>query len=149
MGFKLNHLALLCGAFTSVPVMASATTQAVDEQLVVIGRQDDTPLNIAANVVVIDAADIQQSGASNLSELLRGRSGIQISDNNSGPVLAMRGFSSSQAVNNTLILIDGRRLNNIDIAAPSLSAIAVNQIERVEILSGSAGCSMVIRQSAE
>ncbi|MBO2680525.1 TonB-dependent receptor [Shewanella algae] len=139
MGFKLNHLALLCGAFTSIPVMASATTQAVDEQLVVIGRQDDTPLNIAANVVVIDAADIQQSGASNLSELLRGRSGIQISDNNSGPVLAMRGFSSSQAVNNTLILIDGRRLNNIDIAAPSLSAIAVNQIERVEILSGSAG----------
>ncbi|MGL5027422.1 MAG: TonB-dependent receptor, partial [Shewanella oncorhynchi] len=98
-----------------------------------------TPLNIAANVNVIDAAAIEMSGATNLTDVLRGQSGIQISDNNIGTSFAMRGFSASTAVNNTLILLDGRRLNNIDIAAPSLNAIPLNQVDRIEILSGSAG----------
>jgi len=117
---------------------ASDTTHQEDE-LVVISRSIKEPLHIAANVNVIDSYDIEKSGATNLTELLRGRSGIQVSDSNSGPVFAMRGFSGSQAANNTLILVDGRRLNNIDIAAPSISAIPLNQIERIELLSGSAG----------
>lgn len=110
-----------------------------EESMVVIGRRAETPLNIAANVNVIDAAEIQMSGATNLGDLLRGHSGIQVSNNNTGPVFSMRGFTASQAANNTLILVDGRRLNNIDIAAPNVSAISLNQIERVEILSGSSG----------
>ncbi|UJF21624.1 TonB-dependent receptor family protein [Shewanella sp. OMA3-2] len=108
-----------------------------EESMVVIGRRAETPLNIAANVNVIDAAEIQMSGATNLGDLLRGHGGIQVSNNNTGPVFSMRGFTASQAANNTLILVDGRRLNNIDIAAPNVSAISLNQIERVEILSGS------------
>ncbi len=116
-----------------------STTSSVDEVITIIGRSENTPLNIAANVNIIDAATIEMSGATTLTEVLRGQSGIQISDSNSGAVFAMRGFSASQAANNTLILVDGRRLNNIDIAAPSINAIPLNQIERVEILSGSAG----------
>ncbi|MFQ6370894.1 TonB-dependent receptor family protein [Shewanella sp. YIC-542] len=137
MGFKLSSLAVLCAAALSN--MAHAEPQQVDETIVVIGRQAETPLDIAANVTVIDAAQIEQTGVTSLAELLRGRSGIQISDSNTGPTLAMRGFSGSQAANNTLILLDGRRLNNTDIAAANLSAIPLQQIERVEILSGSAG----------
>ncbi len=117
----------------------ASDTNHQEDELVVISRSIKEPLHIAANVNVIDSYDIEKSGATNLTELLRGRSGIQVSDSNSGPVFAMRGFSGSQAANNTLILVDGRRLNNIDIAAPSISAIPLNQIERVELLSGSAG----------
>lgn len=115
------------------------TDSNIDDVITVIGRVDNTPLNIAANVNVIDSVDIALSGATTLTDVLRGQSGIQITDSNSGPVFAMRGFSGSQASNNTLILMDGRRLNNIDIAAPSVGAIPLNQVERVEILSGSAG----------
>ncbi|MCG9747495.1 TonB-dependent receptor [Shewanella sp. Isolate8] len=143
MGTQPSKIALLLGACLagSFPALAesSGTPGPVDETITVIGRSENTPINIAANVNVIDAAAIELSGATNLTELLRGQSGIQVSDSNSGAVFAMRGFSASQAVNNTLILIDGRRLNNIDIAAPSISAIGLNQVERVEILSGSAG----------
>ncbi|KFZ37366.1 TonB-dependent receptor [Shewanella mangrovi] len=138
MGFKPTSLAMLCAMATSLPALAEPQ-QTTDEQMVVIGRQLETPLDIAANVTVIDASDIAISGATNLTEVLRGRSGIQISDSNNGAVFAMRGFNSGTAVNNTLILLDGRRLNNIDIAAASIKAIPLNQIERVEILSGSAG----------
>ncbi|MGL5046980.1 MAG: TonB-dependent receptor [Shewanella sp.] len=145
MGTNPTKIALLIGSLCSfsiiAPVMAADDTRTVkvDEHLVVIGRSDKTPLNIAANVNVIDAATIEMSGATSLTEVLRGQSGIQISDNNIGTSFAMRGFSASSAVNNTLILLDGRRLNNIDIAAPSLNAIPLNQVERIEILSGSAG----------
>jgi iron complex outermembrane recepter protein len=146
MGTKPTKIALLLSAvFTVVSINAvaagSAASSAISmgETIVVIGRTAANPLNIAANVNVIDAADIQMSGATNLTDLLRGQSGIQMSNNNSGSVFAMRGFSASQAVNNTLILVDGRRLNNTDIAAPSIESIPINLVERVEILSGSAG----------
>lgn len=154
MGTKPTTLALLISAMlcatslnavaapTSTQSIPSASTESdvtMDETIVVIGRNQANPLNIAANVDVIDAADIETSGATNLTDLLRGQSGIQVSDNNSGAVFSMRGFSASQAVNNTLILVDGRRLNNIDISAPSVESIPLNLIERVEILSGSAG----------
>ncbi|MEI6859128.1 MAG: TonB-dependent receptor [Shewanella sp.] len=148
---KLSKIAILVGSVMSLSVVSSnamaveiANTDEhqanrVDEVITVIGRSENTPLNIAANVNIIDSAQIEMSGATTLTEVLRGQSGIQISDSNSGAVFSMRGFSASQAANNTLILVDGRRLNNIDIAAPSINAIPLNQIERVEILSGSAG----------
>ncbi|WP_144210772.1 TonB-dependent receptor [Shewanella donghaensis] len=140
-----SALSLILGLAASTTSVAYAdTTQdtsanAEVETIVVIGRQDASPLNIAANVNVIDQVDIQLSGAVSLTELLRSQAGIQVSDNNSGTTFSMRGFSASQAASNTLILIDGRRLNNIDIAAPSINAVPLNQVERVEILSGSAG----------
>ena len=144
MGFKPTSLAVLCAMATSLPVLADTPTttthaKATDEQMVVIGRQLETPLDLAANVTVIDAAEIAATGATTLTDVLRGRAGIQVSDSNNGAVFAMRGFNASTAVNNTLILLDGRRLNNIDIAAASISAIPLNQVERVEILNGSAG----------
>ncbi|MFT5235273.1 MAG: iron complex outermembrane receptor protein, partial [Shewanella sp.] len=145
---KLSKIAVLVGSAVSLSLASVATAaetkesqslNSVDEVITVIGRSENTPLNIAANVNIIDAAQIEMSGAVTLTEVLRGQSGIQISDSNSGAVFAMRGFSGSQAANNTLILVDGRRLNNIDIAAPSINAIPLNQVERVEIMSGSAG----------
>ncbi|WP_351088650.1 TonB-dependent receptor [Shewanella sp. S1-49-MNA-CIBAN-0167] len=150
MGTKPTKIALLLSAVFSVATVNAIAAEStdtspgssaisMDETIVVIGRNLANPLNIAANVNVIDAADIQMSGVTNLTDLLRGQSGIQVSDNNSGSVFSMRGFSASQAANNTLILVDGRRLNNIDIAAPSIESIPLNLVERVEILSGSAG----------
>jgi iron complex outermembrane recepter protein len=145
MGTHPNTLAYLIAGLTGLggllsPALAaeSNSIDKVDEHLVVIGRSDNTPLNIAANVTVIDSAEIEMSAATSLTELLRGQAGIQISDSNSGAVFALRGFSAEQAGNNTLILIDGRRLNNIDIAAPNIDAIPLERVERIEILSGSA-----------
>ncbi len=146
MGTKPTKIAvLLTGILASSASISMSTFAAeaesatIDETITVIGRSENSPMNIAANVNVIDAAAIEMSGATSLTEVLRGQSGIQISDSNSGAVFSMRGFSASQAANNTLILVDGRRLNNIDIAAPSINAIPLHQIERVELLSGSAG----------
>jgi len=92
---------------------------------------------------VINAQDIERSGARNIAELLRGRAGIQVrdrfGDGSSGAVFDLRGFGET-AGSNTLIMIDGRRLNNsTDIAAPDLATVALKNIERIEIVQGSAG----------
>jgi len=83
MGTHPTKIALLIGSLCSfsiiAPVMAAdeTNTAKVDEHIVVIGRADKTPLNIAANVNVIDATAIEMSGATSLTEVLRGQSGIQ------------------------------------------------------------------------
>ncbi len=147
MGINPTKIAsLICGVLSVslLPVVGSAYAEtseqfAPEDRIVVIGRSDAQLLDVAANVQVIDASDIQASGATQITEVLRSQAGIQVSDSNSGAVFSMRGFTAGQAANNTLILIDGRRINNIDIAAPKINALALSQVERIEILSGSAG----------
>ncbi|NUY57093.1 TonB-dependent receptor [Salinivibrio sp. EAGSL] len=120
---------------------ASAWAEQNTETVVVIGRSHhaDTLTQIPANVAVITQEYIRKSGAQDITALLRGKSGIQVSDTNSGASFAMRGFSGSQSAHNTLVLIDGRRLNKADLSSPQLGSIALSQVERIEILSGSAG----------
>lgn len=145
---KLSKVAMLVSSvLTLSPTCVTRAAEVEEVQLLdhanetitVIGRSENTPLNIAANVNIIDLVAIEMSGATTLTEVLRGQSGIQISDSNSGAAFAMRGFNGSQAANNTLILVDGRRLNNIDISKPSINAIPLNQVESIDIMSGSAG----------
>ena len=139
--FTLSMVAALTASCIYTPIVfaeASSKDKPL-EVIVVTGRQAKSELDIPSNINIIDSSEIQASGATNLEDVLRGQAGIQVSDSNSGAVFSLRGFGSGQAGNNTLILIDGRRLNNIDIAAPAISAIPLNQIERIEVLSGSAG----------
>ncbi|MEJ2621265.1 MAG: TonB-dependent receptor [Candidatus Thiodiazotropha sp.] len=112
------------------PLVVSATRS---EQL--------NPL-IPAVIRIIDRQQIEQSAAHNLLQLLNGHSGIQISSlvgDGSQAVVDMRGFGPSAGAN-TLILVDGRRLNNSgDRANPDLNSIDLKRVERIEIVQGSAG----------
>lgn len=112
-----------------------------DETLVVLAKSNfnNSIENIPTNITVISAEEIAASGAKTLDSLLRGRAGVQISDSNSGPSFSLRGFSGEQASKNTLIILDGRRLNHQDLSSPQVSSILVSQIERVEIMAGSGG----------
>ena len=50
----------------------------------------------------------------------------------------MRGFGAA-GTSNTLVLVNGRRLNDIDMAGVDFSAIPKNSIERIEITRGNCG----------
>jgi iron complex outermembrane receptor protein len=130
-------LALLSGATTAfaqsvtdvAPVVVSAT------------RSERSEVSIPAAIQIIGREEIVASGARNVAELLRGRGGVQVADlfgDGSRPTIAMRGFGET-AHSNTLVLVDGRRLNNTDIAPPDIAAISIKDIERIEIVEGSAG----------
>ncbi|MGE0386923.1 MAG: TonB-dependent receptor [Gammaproteobacteria bacterium] len=123
-------------AFPSLGVAAPAETM-----LVTAVRSESAPIDIPRHIDVIDRDEIDASPAGVLSDLLRGRAGVQVSDlygDGSRTGIDLGGFGGT-AADTTLILVDGRRLNNIDLGAPDLNAIPLEDIERVEILPGSAG----------
>ena len=54
---------------TEVTTTGASQVNSVDEVITVIGRSVNTPLNIAANVNIIDSAQIEMSGATSLTEV--------------------------------------------------------------------------------
>lgn len=105
---------------------------------------DDYSSTLNANtnsIKTISNADIQNSKAQTLSQLLQAKAGIQVNDlYNDGTHVnfSIRGFGDN-ASSNTLVLLDGMPLTNPDIGAINFNVIPVDQIERIEILPSSAG----------
>jgi iron complex outermembrane recepter protein len=96
-----------------------------------------------ASTTVITAEEIAQSPSMTVQDILAREAGVQVqslygSVNGAHTTIDLRGFGST-AQSNTLILINGRRLNDVDMAAVDLSAIPQNGIERIEITRGNSG----------
>ncbi|MBE9568428.1 MAG: TonB-dependent receptor, partial [Proteobacteria bacterium] len=126
----------------SLPVSADTTSTTVIPPVIVsAARTAQSTLTTPASIKVISRQQIENSGASHVVEVLRGQGGVQIKDlygDGSRATVDMRGFGNS-AGSNTLILIDGRRLNNPDIGSPDLNSIALDDVEQIEVVQGSAG----------
>jgi len=104
-------------------------------------RTEQAQNNSSATVYVLTSEAIESSGATTSSELLRGIPGVQIDDlfgNGTQVNIGMRGFSET-ANANTLVLVNGRRLNHSDTAGPDLHHVFPKDIERIEVMVGSAG----------
>lgn len=113
----------------------------VPEVIVSGTRSPQSTVTVPASISVITREEIEASGAPHLVDVLRGRGAVQVSDSfgdGSRAQVGMRGFGET-AHANTLVLVDGRRLNNSDIAPPDLNSVALKDIERIEIIQGSAG----------
>ena len=110
--------------------------------IVITATRTEQPRNTSsATVYVLDSAAIRASGARTTAELLRGMPGVQIDDlfgNGTQVNVSVRGFSDT-ANANTLVLVNGRRLNYSDTTGPDLHHVFPEDIERVEVLVGSAG----------
>ena len=122
------------------PEAAYSTTE-IPAVVVSAARTEQSTLTTPASITIITRQDIEASGARHIVEVLRGQGGVQINDfygDGSRSAVGMRGFGET-AGSNTLVLVDGRRLNNPDVAAPDLNSIVLDDVERIEIVQGSAG----------
>jgi iron complex outermembrane receptor protein len=99
---------------------------------------------VGAATTVITASDIAHSTGQTLAEIIAAQTpGAQLTTLYGGFIGAktsvdLRGFGAF-ATANTLVLINGRRLNDIDMAQVDLSTIPLNSIERIEITRGNSG----------
>ncbi len=135
----LHLLATILLLPTSSTTAASEISQNVEHVIVSATRSERVSPPIPVAVAVITKNDIAASGANHLADVLRGHAGIQISDlfgDGSRATIDMRGFGAT-ASQNTLVLVDGRRLNNADLGIPDLNSIALKDVERIEIVQGS------------
>ncbi|MCF6212239.1 MAG: TonB-dependent receptor [Gammaproteobacteria bacterium] len=117
------------GAVKSTPVVVTATR---------FNASIDTA---PVNVITISAEDIANSGANSIADVLRYQAGVNVSSlfgiNGSGDRIDLGGFGENGG-SNTLILLNGRRLNDLDLASANLATIPLHSVAQIEIIQGSA-----------
>jgi iron complex outermembrane receptor protein len=96
-----------------------------------------------ASTTVITRAQIERSPQATLADIIGREAGVQTSSlyggvNGAGTTVDLRGFGVT-GPSNTLVLINGRRLNDWDLPGFDLSTIAKESIERIEITRGNSG----------
>lgn len=131
-----------------VPVMLLSLFQEVKaeettlkEVVVTATRYDENTAVIPANVSVITEKDIRESNAQNIPELLRNQVGVQVNDiNGTGRfyTVDLRGFGETAPLN-TLLLVDGRRVNQADLSGVDWMVIPLEDVSRIEIVRGGQG----------
>jgi iron complex outermembrane receptor protein len=127
----------------SVAVLAAFAlpvySQNEDSVVVTATRFSEDARRLPASVTVLNQEDIAKSAARTLPELLSEQVGITMKDfygnNAANTSVDLRGFGVT-GPQNTLILLDGRRVTDIDLSSVQWSAIPLAGIERIEILRG-------------
>ena len=126
-------VAALCAV--ALPVHA----QNSDAVVVSATRFPEDLRRLPASATVITAEDIQNSASRTLPELLQEQVGVTMKDffgnNGSSTSVDLRGYGVT-GPQNTLILLDGRRISDIDLTSVQWAAIPLAGVERIEILRG-------------
>ncbi|MCC6776638.1 MAG: TonB-dependent receptor [Hyphomicrobiales bacterium] len=96
-----------------------------------------------ASTTVLTSTDIERNPGQTVQDLLSREPGIQVRSlyggvNGTQSSVDMRGFGAN-ATSNTLILINGRRLNDVDLAGIDLSTLPRESIDHIEITRGNSG----------
>ena len=122
--------------------LAVCSTCFAQDVLITAPRFPEEIRRMPASITVITQEDIERSAARTLPELISGEVGFTAKDfygNNAAYTsLDLRGFGVTGA-QNTLVLLDGRRLNDFDLSGVQWAAIPLASIERVEIVRGAGG----------
>ncbi|MGB5104765.1 MAG: TonB-dependent receptor [Steroidobacteraceae bacterium] len=130
--------------FVASSFLASAASQAADpaaaspveEQVIVTATRVPTPIEeVLAPVLVIDRADLERSGAADLTEVLRFHAGLDVT-RSGGPGQPTAVFIRGAESNHTLVLVDGVRVNPGTIGLAALQNIPPAMIERIEVVKG-------------
>jgi iron complex outermembrane receptor protein len=98
---------------------------------------------VGAATTVITAAEIAHSPALTVQEIIGQTPGVQLTTlfggvNGAQTNVDIRGFGAF-ATSNTLLLINGRRVNDVDEQGVDFSTIPRDSIERIEITRGNSG----------
>lgn len=140
MPFTLSRQALAVFACFISATAASQTSNTVSQlnQIVVTAsRSAQLQKDVLGDVTVINKEQLQKAGQDSVAELLAKQPGIQFYSNG-GPQTTTGVFLRGTSPNQTLVLIDGVRINSSTQGGVNWSAIDPNTIERIEIVRGAA-----------
>jgi vitamin B12 transporter len=136
MHFSTKTAALAVLAAFAFPVHAEKIDEATIT--VVATRLPTRTDNITNDVTLIDREQIEQAGpATTLGDLLSRTPGVELSRQGSRGT-AENVFIRGANAGHTLVLIDDLRLGSATLGQTSLETIPLSQVERIEILRGSA-----------
>ena len=113
----------------------------MDKVIVTASRLEEKIATVPASVTVISEQEIKNSPAETVPELLRSTPGIVVNDitgNGRNITVDLRGFGETASLN-TLLLIDGRRINQADLSGVDWTLIPKDRIQQIEIIRGGRG----------
>jgi iron complex outermembrane receptor protein len=131
--------AMLCSAFAEAQSVREKSLPVV----VVTGTRFEQGLtDDPVRTTVVTADEIMRSGARTLVDVIGQQTGVQLIDNSGNPnrQIDLRGFGMT-GDQNTLILLDGQRITENELASADLASIPVESVERIEIIRGSGAVS--------
>jgi outer membrane cobalamin receptor len=138
---QLLFVLLLLLAYQILPVLPAYAVEniTIGEVVVTATKIEESAQDIAQDVTVITQKEIRSGSYRDLSEVIRNAGGLNIveyGNRGSAASVSLRGSTSEQ----TLVLVDGKRLNKPGDGQVDLNALPIplGQIERIEILRGAA-----------
>ena len=133
-------LAVVPALFAASSAFAQYGPPQLDTVIVTATRFPEDRLDAPVGMTVITADEIAKGTARTLPELLAQQGNIVTRNTTGSPdqQVDLRGFGIT-GDQNTLLLLNGRRLDEVDLSTPSWSSIPLESIERIEILRGSGG----------
>ena len=147
---KQGLLWLILLSFTIIPsfgsTVAAAETDTIlmDEIVITATRYEEDAESIPANVTIISEADIINAPAYDIPDLLRTQAGVHVNDitgNRRSYTVDIRGFGETAGLN-TLVLVDGRRINAPDLSGTDWSLIPLDRVARIEVVRGARSAVM-------
>ena len=134
----ITYLLLVFTAFADVP-----------EILIKPSNDQYTRLSsglAGSNITIIDESELKNNYDKNLPQILEMYSGIEIRRlfdgvEGTNSSIDMRGFGEASK-SNVLILVNGIRLNEIDMSNISFSNIPLTSIDRIEIVRGGSSATL-------
>ncbi len=133
------RLVIASAICTATLQVAAETSNQQNAVIVTSTRLAEETARLPASVTILSAEDLRHSPTQTLPELLALKAGVSArsyyGNHAARTTVDIRGFGAT-ATQNTLILLDGRRLNDIDLSAVDFAAIPLESIERIEIIRG-------------
>lgn len=111
------------------------TVETLPEIVVTAARIEESPQDVPQNIIIIKREDIENRNVEFITDILESYTGIAVVQNGGAGKLAdlfLRGGSPNQ----TLIMIDGVKAKSPTTGSLDISPIAVDDIERIEIVKG-------------
>ena len=114
-----------------------------EKEVVVIGqRREGDVLDVASSLTLFTAKQIEESGARNIVDVLQKAPGFYGSGYGTTAAdknLDLRGYNNGAGNGQrTLVLVDGRKTNNVPMNSTDWTTIPLENIERIEIVRGPA-----------
>lgn len=135
-------VAVACGLTLSGAGMAQVkeAQESVEPVVVTATRFQQSAQTAAANVTVITRDDIRVMPAQSVPDILKMVAGVDVRPSYGAlgidTTVDLGGFGTT-ATSNTLVLVDGQRVNPIDMGSIIWSSIPKDGIERIEVIRGS------------
>ncbi|WP_035238984.1 TonB-dependent receptor [Desulfobacter vibrioformis] len=134
---------VLVSAFLALPCtgMADETEDdvvLVDDIIVTASRSEQANEKVPVQITVITAEDIRASGAQSVPDALNHLGGVVVSDlngNGFNQKVDIGGFGESSD-RHVAVLVNGRKLNPIDLSSVNFLSIPIENVEKIELVHG-------------